>query len=71
MLSYKYKKEIALEYGWDRKTLYNKLCQHDLLLPRGFLSPAEQKLIYECLGYPSGVNKASYDEVQDLDDLRA
>jgi hypothetical protein len=43
MPSFKYKKEIADEYGWDRKTLYNKLKEHDLSIGRGLLSPAQQK----------------------------
>lgn len=61
MLTYKYKKEIVQEYGWDRKTLYNRLKKCDLHLDRGMLSPAQQKEIYECLGYPPGVEEVDYE----------
>jgi hypothetical protein len=60
---YKYKKEIVAEYGWDRKTLYNRLRKCDLHIGRGMLSPAQQKGIYECLGYPPGVEEKDYEEV--------
>jgi hypothetical protein len=64
MPSYKYKKEIADEYGWDRKTFYNKLKEHDLSIGRGLLSPAQQKQVYEYLGYPSGVTEKDYKNVK-------
>ena len=57
---YKYKKEIVEEYGWDRKTLYNKLKKYDIKIGRGLLSPGQQKEIYECLGYPIGVEEEDY-----------
>ena len=65
MPTYKYKKEIVAEYGWDRKPLYNKLRKCDLVFGRGLLSPAQQKLIYACLGYPSGVDEEDYEGVKD------
>ncbi len=61
MPAYKYKKEIVEEYGWNRKTLYNRLQKYDLHIGRGMLSPAQQKEIYECLGYPSGVEEEDYE----------
>jgi hypothetical protein len=68
MLSYKYKKEIAAEYGCDRKTLYNRLRKYGICLERGALSPVQQKQIYECLGYPYGIDEADYLKVKDVDD---
>ena len=59
---HKYKNEIAGEYGFDRKTLYNRLRKCELLLPRGLLSPEQQKKIYDCLGYPAGVKREDYEE---------
>lgn len=70
MLDYKYKKEIADEYGWDRKTLYNKLRNHDVIISRGLLSSAQQKEIYECLGYPPGVEEEDYEKVKTREDKR-
>ncbi len=61
---YKYKKEIVAEYGCARKTLYNKLRNNNLIIDRGLLSPAQQKLIYECLGYPEGVDRKDYENVK-------
>jgi hypothetical protein len=35
----------------------SKLEQHGITLPGGSITPAWQKVIYEKLGYPEGVNK--------------
>ncbi len=57
MKSFKYKHVIAAEYGLSPKTLQRKLVALGLSLPRGYLSPLQQKEIYEVLGYPPGVDK--------------
>lgn len=64
MANSKLKIDIVREYGWDRKTLYNKLKKYNLILPRGYLSAKQQKMIYECLGYPEGVNEKDYESVK-------
>lgn len=70
MLPFKYKKEIANEYGWDRKTLYNKLRKYGIVMSRGLLSPLQQRKIYECLGYPSGVEEEEYQKLKDSESAR-
>lgn len=56
----KYKHEIAAEYGFDRKTLHNKMKKCGISVSRGFVKPADQKRIYDCLGYPEGVKEEDY-----------
>lgn len=68
MLTFKYKHEIVAEYGFDRKTLYNKLKRCDIFVGRGLLSPAQQKVIYECLGYPAGVDEEDFEGVTATDE---
>jgi hypothetical protein len=60
MLKFKYKKELAEEYGFSPKTLYRKLSARDCILPRGYLSPKQQLHIYECLGFPLCINRQHY-----------
>ncbi len=64
MAKHKLKIDIVREYGWDRKTLYNKLKRYDVQIPRGYLSMGQQKMIYECLGYPEGVEEEDYEGVE-------
>ena len=70
MLEHKFKKEIAHEYGWDRKTLYNKLCRCGLFIGRGLVSPEQQKQIYNRLGYPPGIKEVDYKHLRDLSDAQ-
>lgn len=63
-LQLKYKKNIADEYGVDKKTLYNKLKACGLEIGRGLLSLEQQKTIYECLGYPPGIKEEDYIHVK-------
>ena len=50
--------QMAEEFGWGSpKTFKSKLEQHGITLPGGSITPAWQKVIYEKLGYPEGVNK--------------
>ena len=65
MSVWKHKNEIAVEYGVNRKTLYNRLKRRNISLPRGLLSLEQQKIIYDCLGYPAEVNKKDYDPLMD------
>lgn len=57
---------IASEYRCMPKTLNRQIRNNprlkDEILP-GLQMPRKQKLIYEELGYPPGVNKSDYDNV--------
>jgi hypothetical protein len=58
--------QIADEYGAPHKTFYNKLKKNEFLrenLDQGLQLPLQQKWIYKRFGYPDGVNKADYDNV--------
>jgi hypothetical protein len=48
----KYKKEIANSLGLSLKTFQRRLKDHQILIPRGLISPAVQKEIYQKLGWP-------------------
>ncbi|EON77580.1 hypothetical protein ADIS_1799 [Lunatimonas lonarensis] len=43
---------MALAYGMDRKTFRKKLEYHEIFLPNGLISPADQRRIYDKLGMP-------------------
>jgi hypothetical protein len=60
MPNLKYKRDIAQEYGFCPKTLQRKLASRKINLPRGYLDPLHQREIYEALGYPPGVCKQDY-----------
>ena len=62
MMLYKYKKEIAREYGFTVKTLSRKLKQKEVVLTRGLLSPEQQEQIYNQLEYPPRVDPKDYEE---------
>lgn len=47
----KFKKEIAYDLGISLKTLQRRLKLHKIDVPRGLISPKEQNLIYEALGW--------------------
>ncbi|MBC6995977.1 hypothetical protein QWY85_10960 [Neolewinella lacunae] len=56
----KFKQDIAAEFGFSEKTLQRKLTALGLSLPRGYLSPLQQRELYEALGYPEGIDKEAY-----------
>lgn len=69
-MTLRFRNQIAAEYGFDRKTMYNRLTKHGIDIPRGLVSPADQKRIYECLGYPEGVDEMAFRRIGwDGDDL--
>ena len=51
----KSKTQLALEYGVCIKTLSRWFKQVDLHIPRGAITPYNQRLIYKKLGKPNGV----------------
>jgi ribosomal protein S18 len=48
----KTRKEIAAEYGCNYNTLRRHLESAGIILPKGLVSPKDQRRIYEALGYP-------------------
>jgi hypothetical protein len=62
-LSFKTRQQIAGEYKITPKTLISGLEKQGILLPPCSLSLKLQKLIYDTLGYPPGINKSDYDNV--------
>ncbi len=61
MISFKSRAEIAEEYGINRKTLYLLLRKHFPDLPsRARLNQKQQKEVYKTLGWPAGIDRASY-----------
>ena len=55
-IKFKSRKEIANEYGVDRKTLYRWIKKANIELPKRYLSPKEQEFLYNKLGYPKKNN---------------
>jgi abortive infection bacteriophage resistance protein len=53
-MSTKSKTQIAMEYGVNIKTLSRWLEQADLHIPRGAITPFNQRMIYQKLGKPTG-----------------
>lgn len=60
MNNFKFKHEIAEEFGLKMQTFRAWLKKYDLQIPRGLVSPSDQKKIYDKLGYPSGVNEDDF-----------
>ena len=57
---------IADEYGFKPKTFKNHLKKDAVLndvIKRGLQPPKMQKLVYDTLGYPPGVDKSDYEKV--------
>ncbi|MCG8310038.1 MAG: hypothetical protein MI975_21760 [Cytophagales bacterium] len=48
--------QLASEYGVSRKTLYNWLKNHNIVLGKGQLTPSDQKKIIDKLGPPDKYN---------------
>jgi uncharacterized protein YjcR len=48
--TYKYKGEIAEDLGISLSTLKRWLIKQDIKIPRGYVSPENQKLLYLKLG---------------------
>jgi hypothetical protein len=59
----KTRQQIADQYGFSRQTLWRKLRRHGIELPPGLICPKWQKLIYNTLGYPSGISYKDYEQV--------
>ncbi|MDN3601927.1 hypothetical protein ACFOUP_12465 [Belliella kenyensis] len=49
--------ELANEYGVDRKTFRRVLDRVGVKLTSGLVTPPEQSLIFEKLGFPEKMNK--------------
>jgi len=62
-MNFKTKLMIANEYGIDRKTLYRKLKKFKITIARGLVTPKDQERIYNCLGYPNGVEEKDYEHL--------
>ena len=50
----KTRQQMAGEYGVCRKTFNKLLLSRNIRLGRGVISPRDQELIYQSLGYPNG-----------------
>lgn len=50
MNRFKTRMEMSLEYGVDRKTFRSLLIKFKIQLPKGLISPASQRFIYDLLG---------------------
>jgi hypothetical protein len=60
----KTRQQVADELNVTIKVLNGAIERHKLNIPHGgALFPKHQKLIYEALGYPSGVNPKDYENV--------
>ena len=57
---------MASEFGFTPKTLTRHIRREDRLkdeIKPGIQTPRKQKLIYDVLGYPPGVNRKDYEFV--------
>ena len=59
----KSRRQIAAEYQVSEATLRRRLRQLELCLPKGYIFPAHQRLVYERLGYPAGIDPADYEDI--------
>ena len=57
----KTRKQLAQEYGISRSTLYRRLKEAGIEMPRGMLNPLYQCQIYQVLGYPQGREAVPWD----------
>ena len=64
MIKAKTLSNIAGEYGMGEKTLRRMLKEKNILYRRGLNLKPEQKRIYEELGYPKGVDKNDYKDME-------
>ena len=55
--------QIADEFHITTKTLLVWLKVHNIVLPKCLLTPKLQKIIYDAIGYPTGINKSDYENV--------
>ncbi|MGB0863284.1 MAG: hypothetical protein ACPGXZ_10220 [Saprospiraceae bacterium] len=51
----KTRKQLALEYGISERTLRRYIKKLNIEIPSGNLTPKNQKIIYENLGYPNNI----------------
>jgi DNA invertase Pin-like site-specific DNA recombinase len=52
VLKAKTRKEVAIEYGIEVRTLYRWLKKEDIRLSKGLIKPKHLKTIYETFGKP-------------------
>lgn len=64
MLTLKSREVLAGEFGVCPKTFRKYLRTAEIELPRGMVRPSYQKLIYEQLWYPDGVEEELYEKVK-------
>lgn len=55
MVRAKTRKEIANEFGINRKTLYRWLKSENIELKKRLVTPDEQAVIYKMFGYPDNL----------------
>ena len=55
--------QISAEYGISLRVLALRIKKYELDIPQGDILPKHQKVIYEALGYPSGIKKEYYADV--------
>lgn len=58
-LTAKTRQQIALEYKVSTKTLNKWLKIYSLDIPRGLITPKDQKLVYYALGVPKNAEKGT------------
>ena len=47
------RQQLANLFGVDRKTFYRWLVKRNIEIPTGLISPKDQEIIFEKLGYPT------------------
>jgi DNA invertase Pin-like site-specific DNA recombinase len=52
ILKAKTRKEVAIEYGIEVRTLYRWLKKEDIILSKGLIKPINLKKIYKTFGEP-------------------
>lgn len=55
--------QIADEYDIHYQTFWRRLKEFEIVLPKGRVLPKWQKIIYEKLGYPEGVQSSDYEKI--------
>lgn len=54
----KTRQEIAYEYGISRVTFYRLMKKLDIQISSGLVTPVEQQMVYDALGYPDQVKNS-------------
>ena len=55
--------QISAEYGISPRVLALRIKKYELDIPQGDILSKHQKVIYEALGYPTGIKKEYYADV--------